>query len=1614
MKIISLFSLSIFAMGISLAQSIDDFSFVPPITDNNMSVVFPAGTLSDYVGGSVQSYVGGVAVSSSFEIQDDGASGSAVIGSDSFIAGLALSGNEVSFAILINTETIVIVDVNPPVIYSPNSFQLLIAENLTFTIDGYAVVFGCTDIEADNYDSTVTEDDGSCTYTILGCTDSDALNYNSFATIDDGSCEYEQTGGGDCILPSPFAGNTGANMTVMLLTDFVSSLNVTDPNAYMVALSSDGLVVGSTSLFGASQTSLAVWGDDSQTPEIDGALANEAISFQLVNGTDLYNVEMPLTVTYVTNSLVVQTTAANLSSVNCVYGCAEYWADNYDELATVDDGSCFKLGCMNSTADNYNTTVTEDDGSCTYTILGCTSDWADNYDVFATENDGSCSKLGCTSEWADNFDPFATNSSSEIPNLFEGNTGANMSVMFMPAFVSSLNITEENAYIVALTLDGLVVGSEDLFGISQTSIAIWGNDPLTPEIDGALANELISFQLVNGTDLYNVEMPSVVNYTTNVLAAQTAAGVLILAGDDCTRLGCTSNWADNYDALATDDDESCSKLGCTEYWADNFDALATDNDESCSKLGCTSDWADNYDVLATENDGSCFKLGCTSDWADNYDVLATENDGSCSKVGCTEDWADNFDPNATNSSSQIPEHFYGNTGVNMTTLLTEPFINSLNITEENAYIVALNTNGLVVGSAALFGVSQTSLAIWGDDSITPEIDGALANEFISFQLVNGTDLYNVESPLTINYTTNGLSFQTSSVILTSATGDDCIRLGCTADWADNYDVLATDNDESCSKLGCTEEWADNYDPFATNLSSETPNIFEGNTGVNMTLMLLPDFINSLNITNENAYIVASVSSGLVVGSANLYGLSQSSMAIWGDDTSTPEIDGALTNESISFQLVNGIAVYDVEMPTPVTCIMNVVIPQFSSAILTLATGDDCVRFGCTSGWADNFDELATENDGSCSKLGCTSDWADNYDTLATEDDESCSKLGCTSDWADNYEVLATENDGSCSKLGCTEDWADNYDILATDNDGSCFKVGCTEDWADNFDPFATISSSETPNIFEGNTGINMTLMLLPEFINSLNITNENAYIVASVSSGLVVGSANLYGLSQSSMAIWGDDTSTPEIDGALTNESISFQLVNGIAVYDVEMPTPVTCIMNVVIPQFSSAILILVTGDDCVRFGCTSGWADNFDELATENDGSCSKLGCTSDWADNYDTLATEDDESCSKLGCTSDWADNYEVLATEDDDSCYKVGCQDVLDCNFDALATIEDGSCVGQPGCLDHFYFEYNPLAGCSLENACQTSWIQLYDSIQVEYNDLDISYNIESQELSNTILILDSLQVEYNDLDISYNIESQELSNTILTLDSLQVEYNTITTLYIDSISQITQSYNSLDEECTQGMIQSAFAIDSLNYMNGSYIDSINQITINYNSLEEESTEDMLQSGLTIDSLNYMNGSLSEEVEYWSSSILIDLIAGWNIIGYTSKEPQDVVATLQGIEDIILIVKNNAAEVYWPEFGFNGIGDFIPGQGYQIKVSEGSIGFTYPDVGGERIELTPTVPQWAIDMEVEMHPNDIRTLVRVVNMLGQEVNPATQFNGEVLLYLYNDGTVEKKIVE
>ena len=71
-------------------------------------------------------------------------------------------------------------------------------------------------------------------------------------------------------------------------------------------------------------------------------------------------------------------------------------------------------------------------------------------------------------------------------------------------------------------------------------------------------------------------------------------------------------------------------------------------------------------------------------------------------------------------------------------------------------------------------------------------------------------------------------------------------------------------------------------------------------------------------------------------------------------------------------------------------------------------------------------------------------------------------------------------------------------------------------------------------------------------------------------------------------------------------------------------------------------------------------------------------------------------------------------------------------------------------------------------------------------------------------------------------------------------------------------------------------------------------------------------------------------------------INLIAGWNLLGYLRTEPADIIGVLGGINDTgnLIIAKDYTGNAYLPMFDFNGIGDMLPGQAYQIKTTNTDI--------------------------------------------------------------------------
>jgi len=229
-------------------------------------------------------------------------------------------------------------------------------------------VLGCTDPEANNFNPDANVDDGSCTYDVLGCTDPEAENYNPNANIDDGSCQI-----GGCTIEQACNYNPDATYNDGSC-DFESCVGCTDPEAI-------------------NYNPNATEDDGSCVYPIYGCTDPEAFNYDPLANTD------------------------DGSCIDVVVGCMIPEAINYNPLANVqctpiDECCIFPEGCTDPEANNYDPNAIIDDGSCTYDVFGCTDMNALNYNPYATIDDGTCIYPGP----CDEFD-----GSAFAPNAFTPN-----------------------------------------------------------------------------------------------------------------------------------------------------------------------------------------------------------------------------------------------------------------------------------------------------------------------------------------------------------------------------------------------------------------------------------------------------------------------------------------------------------------------------------------------------------------------------------------------------------------------------------------------------------------------------------------------------------------------------------------------------------------------------------------------------------------------------------------------------------------------------------------------------------------------------------------------------------------------------------------------------------------------------------------------------------------------------------------------------------------------------------------------------------------------------------------------------------------------------------------
>ena len=570
-----------------------------------------------------------------------------------------------------------------------------------------------------------------------------------------------------------------------------------------------------------------------------------------------------------------------------------------------------------------------------------------------------------------------------------------------------------------------------------------------------------------------------------------------------------------------------------------------------------------------------------------------------------------------------------NTGTNMTAFFTPPAASAIHAELGDGTIGSFYTDAdglLVCAASSSFNGAQIQLAVMADDSTSPDKDGFSSGESINwfYQTADGS-IFSISPSPNDNFTINGISFiESASISAIDCGGDD-----------------DSSNGDQCPALDFS---------FV-------------NTGSNMTLFIVPDGAGSIaQLGSGTIGVYYTDNDGqLLCGGASAFTGSQVQITAMADDSTSPEKDGFSSGETIVWKFEdNDGNQYDLSPSPQDAFALNGI--SFISGISYDAISCAVDVEGCTDSDFIEYNPNASIDDGSCTSIavyGCTDADYLEYNANANVDDGSCINLiieGCTNNSYVEYNPDANIDNGSCVTLivnGCTDANAENYNPDANTADGSCeydlIGAGCQV-------------SFETYN-----SGTNHTLMIPGSVPTPLSSGDQIGVFFIGNDGSAVCAGASVWTGGNLQIVAFGDDTTTPELDGLEVGSPFLFIAQSGDDVYVVNATFQSPAMANYAVNGLS-----FVAGFDfelacTVQYlGCTDPTACNYDDTANTNDGSCynNDLGC------GCDTPAPDNGYDCD--GNCIDDLDNDGVC-----DEFEVVGCQDQSASNYDESAT-DPGECV------------------------------------------------------------------------------------------------------------------------------------------------------------------------------------------------------------------------------------------------------------------------------------------------------------------------------------------------
>ena len=1257
------------------------------------------------------------------------------------------------------------------------------------------IIPGCTDDSYLEYDPAANVDDGSCaTLVVEGCIDNTACNYNSLANSDDSSCVFT-TGCETC------SGETDGTGTIV------------DNDA-----DDDGVC---------------------DADEIVGCFDDEACNFN-VNATDIDNDSCVFAIGCDTCSgetdgtgTIVDNDADDdgVCDADEIAGCQDATACNYNENATDDDDSCIFVdgicetcsgetdgtgtivdndadddgvcdadeiaGCQDATACNYNENATDDDDSCIFvdgiceTCSGETDGTGTIVDNDA-DDDGVCDAdeiVGCFDDEACNFNVNATDIDND-------------SCVFATGCESCSGDTDGTGTIVDNDADDDGVCDADEIAGCQDATACNYNENATDEgdctyVDGIcetcengliVDNDADDDGVCDVDEIAGCQEVTACNYNESATDSDNDSCVFALGCDTCTgETDGTGTVVDN----DSDDDGVCDAdeiAGCQDTTACNYNVLATDDDDSCifPILTCETCSGNPLDGSGTvvlsddDGDGICNNneiAGCQDDTACNYNENATDDDDSCIFV------------------DGICETCSGET----------------------------DGTGTIVDNDA------------DDDGVcdADEIVGCFDDEACNFN-VNATDIDNDSCVFATGCDTCSGETDGTGTIVDNDADDDGVCdadeiAGCQDATACNYNENATDDDDSCIFVdGICETCSGETDGTGTIVDNDADDdgVCDADEIAGCQDATACNYNENATDDDDSCIFVDGICetcSGETDGTGTIVDNDADDDGVCDAD----EIVGCFDDEACNFN-VNATDIDNDSCVFATGCESCSGETDGTGTIVDNDADDDGVCdadeiAGCQDATACNYNENATDDDGSC-------EYAEEYydcDGNCINDadgDEICDELevaGCTDATACNYNENATDDDGSC-------EYAEEY----YDCDGNCINDADGDEICDELE-IAGCQDATACNYNENATDDDGSCEYAEEYYDC------DGNCINDADGDEICDELEVAGCTDATACNYNENATDDDGSCEYAEEY-----------YD--------CDGNCINDADGDEIC-----DELEVAGCTDATACNYNENATDDDGSC-------EYAEEYydcDGNCINDadgDEICDELevaGCTDATACNYNENATDDDGSCEYAeeyydcdgncindadgdeicdelevaGCTDATACNYNENATDDDGSCEYAEeyydcdgNCIndadgDEICDELE-VAGCTDATACNYNENATDDDGSCEYaeeyydcdgnciNDADGDEICD--ELDNCVDVFNPDQEDFDgdgegdecDPDDGIGID-EEISNSILVFPNptnglVNIQYlnsgNNITLRIINTIGQIieTTEINSFD--------------------------------------------------------------------------------------------------------------------------------------------------------------------------------------------------------------------------